>query len=113
MPLFSRWTRPLRFTTLATRANTPQPIACDELLDHYGPGGSVLLIADGVPVDADQICAANLSDRPGGSLCVVEPGKIAIDPELGRIQYRRRRAAAADPAPELPLRLSGGDRRRL
>jgi hypothetical protein len=99
MPLFSRWARPLPFTTLLTRANTPQPIARDELLDYYGPSGSVLLIADGVPVDASQICAANLSDRPGGALCVVESGKIAIDPELGRIQY------AADVPPPQTLRL--------
>jgi hypothetical protein len=99
MPLFSRWARPLPFTALLTRANTPQPIARDELLDYYGPSGSVLLIADGVPVDASQICAANLSDRPGGALCVVESGKIAIDPELGRIQY------AADVPPPQTLRL--------
>ena len=99
MPLFSRWARPLPFTTLLTRANTPQPIARDELLDYYGPSGSVLLIADGVPVDASQVCAANLSDRPGGSLCVVESGKIAIDPELGRIRY------AADVPPPQTLRL--------
>ena len=46
-----------------------------------------MLTADGTPVEASRIYAANLSDRPGGSWCTVASGKIAIDPELGRIQY--------------------------
>jgi hypothetical protein len=87
MPLFSRWVQPARFASLMTRVNAPDPIARDELMSFYGPDASVLLIADGVPVDVSQICPANLSDRPNGAWCTVAPGKIAIDPELGRIQY--------------------------
>ena len=91
----------------------PQPIGRDELLESfYGPAGGVLLIADGVAVDADQIYCANLADRPGGSWCRVAPGKIAIDPELGRIQF-----AADVPRPqsllvyysyEFPAAIGGG-----
>jgi hypothetical protein len=99
MPLFSPGTRPPAFTALATRATTPLPIARDELLYYYGPGAGVQLIADGLPVEASEVYAANLADRPDGSLCVVPSGKIAIDPELGRIRY------AADVTPPQSLRL--------
>jgi hypothetical protein len=42
------------------------------------------LIADGVPVPLSQIICANLSQP-----CTVRDGKIAIDPERGRIQYAK------------------------
>src|SRR5262249_37877437 len=53
----------------------------------YGSSASILLIADGTPIDCSMICCANLADRPGGSWCSVPSGRIAIDPELGRIQF--------------------------
>jgi hypothetical protein len=87
MPLFSPLSRPDSFAALLSRANVPQPIARAELLSFYGPTGAVALVADGVPVAASTVYAANLADRPGGSWCVVSAGKVAIDPELGRIQF--------------------------
>ncbi len=101
MPLFSQ--PPLRssFGGLTSRVNVPQPIdryefnkslqSCNKPSSDgpvfYGPSASILLIDEKGPIDCSQIICANLSDRPGGSWCKVPNGKIAIDPELGRIQY--------------------------
>ncbi|QAU23612.1 hypothetical protein EO087_06130 [Dyella sp. M7H15-1] len=89
-PLFSQppvMTAP--FSRLNTRVDVPQPIGREEFARRmsafYGP--SLMLYADGVPVDIGMIRCANLADRPGGAWCTVAAGKIAIDPELGRIQY--------------------------
>jgi hypothetical protein len=87
MPLFSKRALPPSFSSLITRADVPQPIGRHELAKFYGPDASILLIADGVAVDASQVICANLADRPGGAWCTVASGKIAIDPVLGRIQY--------------------------
>ena len=86
MPLFPG-TRARAAFSPTTRLDVPQPIGRHELSSFYGPAASILLTADGTPVDASQIYGANLSDRPGGSWCTVASGMIAIDPELGRIQY--------------------------
>jgi hypothetical protein len=90
------------FTRLNTRLDVPQPIGRDEfarhLQDFYGP--SLRLWADGVAVDVAQICCANLGDRTAGAWCTVAAGKIAIDPQLGRIQY------AQDLTPPQSLRVS-------
>jgi hypothetical protein len=101
MPLFSQ--PPLRssFSGLTTRINVPQAIdryefgkslkACGQPSAKgpifYGPSASILLTGDNGPIDCSQIICANLSDRAGGSWCTVPKGKIAIDPELGRIQF--------------------------
>jgi hypothetical protein len=112
MPLFSQPPGRTAFSSLTTRLDVPQPIARRELSAFYGPSASVQLTADGVPVDPSQICCANLADRPSGSWCTVAPGKIAIDPELGRIQF-----AADVPLPQsvrvryaygLPAEIGGG-----
>lgn len=104
MPLFSRPAIRSSFSSLTTRADVPQPIDRYEfrtqLNAFYGPGQSLELVADGVPVDASQIVCANLEDRPGGEWCNVAAGKIAIDPELGRIQF------AADLRLPVSLRLN-------
>lgn len=101
IPLFSQ--PPLRssFSRLTTRIDMPEPIdryefgkslkasknPASNVPVFYGASASMLLTADGVSIDASQIVCANLSDRPGGSWCKVPAGKIAIDPELGRIQF--------------------------
>lgn len=101
-PLFSLPPTYAAFTHINTRLDVPQPIRRGEferqLSDFYGP--SVMLYADGVVVPATQIYSANLADRPNGAWCKVAAGKIAIDPELGRIQY------AADLTPPQSLRVS-------
>jgi hypothetical protein len=86
MPLFSPLNLPESFTALLTRDNIPQPIARAELDRFYGPG-VISLVADGAAVAAKQVYPANLADRTGGAWCVVPSGMIAIDPELGRIQF--------------------------
>ncbi len=107
MPLFSQ--PPLRssFSGLMERINVPQAIdryefkqslkKCNLPADgtpvFYRPSAGILLIGDNGPIDCSQIVCANLADRTGGSWCRVPKGKIAIDPELGRIQF----------APDLPL----------
>lgn len=99
------------FAAFLTRDDVPQPVTRAELAQFYGPAGAVLLTADGTDVPVTTVIAANLADRalpaagggssagsgsPGsstgadglaGSWCTVSPGKIAIDPELGRIQF--------------------------
>lgn len=101
MPLFSQ--PPIRssFSGLMTRINVPEAIDRYEFSQSlkncnlpagddpvfYGPSASILLIGDAGPIDCSQIVCANLADRPGGSWCRVPKGKIAIDPELGRIQF--------------------------
>ncbi|MFC4527115.1 hypothetical protein ISN76_10455 [Dyella halodurans] len=101
-PLFSLPPTYPAFTHINTRLDVPQPIRRGEferqLTDFYGP--SLMLYADGVVVPVTQIYSANLADRPNGTWCKVAAGKIAIDPELGRIQY------AADLTPPQSLRLS-------
>jgi len=103
MPLFSvQPGMPTPFYRLNTRLDVPAPIERGEfrrrLTDFYGP--SMVLYGDGLAIEASQICCANLSDRPGGSWCKVPSGKIAIDPELGRIQF------AADLTPPQSLRVT-------
>src|SRR5262249_41177690 len=41
----------------------------------------------GTPGPASEVCCANLSELADGSWCKVASGKIAIDPELGRIEF--------------------------
>lgn len=87
------------FSRMHTRLDVPQPIRRGEFRRQPARfyGASLALVADGVAVPVTQICCANLADRQsatGGPWCVVPPGKIAIDPELGRIQF-----AADLPAP--------------
>ena len=101
-PLFSKPATYAAFTHINTRLDVPQPIRRGEfqrqLADFYGP--SLTLYADGAAVPIKQIYSANLADRPGGAWCKVASGMIAVDPELGRIQY------AADLTPPQSLRVS-------
>jgi uncharacterized Zn-binding protein involved in type VI secretion len=99
MPLFSQPPARASFSGLSTRLDVPEPIDRTEFdrgLRHsrspqfYGASESILLVADGVAVPASQIVCANLSDlAPGGPWCTVPAGRIAIDPELGRIAFAR------------------------
>ncbi|MGD0062297.1 MAG: hypothetical protein ABSB76_02515 [Streptosporangiaceae bacterium] len=86
IPLFSPLNLPESFTALLTRDNVPQPIARAELSGFYD-AGVISLVADGTAVAARQVYPANLADRTGGAWCVVPSGMIAVDPELGRIQF--------------------------
>lgn len=79
---------PLPFTRLMTHADMPKPIMRQSFrrsLTEFYPA-SIELIEDGQPVDAGRIVCANLTET-AGTVCTVSPGKIAVDPELGRIQY--------------------------
>jgi hypothetical protein len=99
LPLFSDPPARASFSGLTTRIDVPEPIDRIEFarsLHHphspqfYGSAASILLIADGVPISASQIVCANLSElTPGGPWCTVPAGRIAIDPELGRIAFAR------------------------
>lgn len=96
MPLFSLPPARASFAGLTKRINVPERIGRTEFArslrdsaapQFYGASASVLLIADGTPVPSSQIVSANLSDRAPGVWCTVSAGKIAIDPELGRIAF--------------------------
>jgi hypothetical protein len=76
------------FSRLMGRPDVPQPIGRREFFKAPGDfyGASLLLIADGIPIDLSQICCRNLSDEHGDRWGCTSAGKIAIDPVLGRIQ---------------------------
>jgi hypothetical protein len=91
MPLFSNPPARASFSSLTTRLDVPQPILRREFYKHledfYGLTKSILLYADGLPLDASQICCRNLSDCPDHSWGCTPSGMVAIDPVLGRIQF--------------------------
>ena len=103
VPLFqSVPEEPQPFAWLVKEEDVPEPIGLrrfSAMLESFYPG-QIALIADGHTVPAGQIVCANLSELEGGAVCTVPAGKIAIDPELGRIQY------AADLEPPLDLRVN-------
>jgi hypothetical protein len=89
MPLFQQPPPPpAPFTRLMRESDAPEPISRHDFAlrtaDFYP--SSIELFENGVPVDVSRIVCANLAETPNG-LCRVPSGKIAIDPELGRIQY--------------------------
>ncbi|PVM82172.1 hypothetical protein [Caulobacter endophyticus] len=78
-----------------TARNVSQPLTrrafAAAKADHYGAGRSLFI--DGVRIDAVNVC--DLSDAKGGDWAhKVAPGKVAIDPQLGRIVF-----GTAPPAP--------------
>jgi len=79
----------LPFSRLVKEADVPEPIRRRRFAAHLGDfyPASLELISNGTPVLRSQIVCANLEPGPGGALCTVPAGKIAIDPLLGRIQY--------------------------
>jgi hypothetical protein len=101
MPLFNLPPARASFSRLTTRLDVAQPISRREFADNlrlarqhpslsafYGPRLAIQLFADGAPVDLQQICIRDLSDAGAGQWngCTAN-AKIAIDPELGRIQF--------------------------
>ena len=102
MPLFSVPPPRTAFDRLSTRLDVPLPIDRTEFCRNTRAfyGSSVMLLADGTPVDVTSIVAANLADAPGQPACTVPSSHIAIDPELGRIQL------AADVPVPLDLRVT-------
>jgi hypothetical protein len=96
MPLFSQPPVRASFSGLTTRIDVPEPIDRYEFAKSlrspnapafYGSSASILLTADGAAIPPSKIICANLSGRNGGPWCTVPAGCIAIDPELGRIQF--------------------------
>ena len=77
------------FSHRTTEDDISMPISRRRLREnidrYYGRG--LQLWADGTFVYGSQIVCANLEPRPDGSRCQVAPGKIAIDPILGKIQF--------------------------
>jgi hypothetical protein len=89
IPLFQQAPpRPAPFTRLMSESDVPEPISrrrfCADTAAFYP--SSIALHADGVLVPVKHILAANLTPVDG-KLCRVPSGHIAIDPELGRIQF--------------------------
>jgi hypothetical protein len=89
MPLFQQPPAPpAPFARLMTELDAPEPISRRDFALHmtdFYPS-SMELFENGKPVDVSRIVCANLVETPKG-LCRVPNGKIAIDTELGRIQY--------------------------
>ena len=103
VPLFNAPAVRTPFTELTTRFDVPQPIRrrefYEELQQFYGKANGLELVADGVAVPWKQICCRDLSDSGNHWGCTPK-GKVAIDPELGRIEF------APDLAPPRQLRVS-------
>jgi hypothetical protein len=89
MPLFNNPQPYASFSRLAGRLDVPQPIHRREFFENpanfYGDNG-IQITVNGTPVDVSQICCRDLSDENGNQWGCTSKGKIAIDPELGRIQ---------------------------
>ena len=100
-PLFQAQTvETVPFAKLMTEIDVPEPIRRRRFarnVEDFYPA-SLELRADGTPVDASRILCANLEPGEGGKVCTVPSGKIAVDPESGRVQY------ASDLVPPLELR---------
>ena len=79
----------LPFTMLTKEADVPEPIRRRRFAKHIGNfyPSDLQLVSDGTAVPVGQIMCANLEPGPGGEICTVPSGMIAIDPLLGRIQY--------------------------
>jgi hypothetical protein len=79
----------LPFTMLTKEADVPESIRRRRFARHVGKfyPSDLQLLSDGTAVAASKIMCANLEPGPGGEICTVPPGMIAIDPLLGRIQY--------------------------
>jgi len=89
VPLFQPATALTAFSSLVQEEDVPEPISLARFsanpADFYPT--SMELIADGKPVPRGQITCANLAEYLDGSVCTVPNGMIAIDPQIGRIQY--------------------------
>jgi hypothetical protein len=88
-PLFTRAEPEIDSTSIAGEINVPAPIRRRALELHrdsyYGVGKSFAISIDDVPVAAERIVAADLTDwkyRPSDQ-------QVAVDPELGRIVLPR------------------------
>jgi hypothetical protein len=105
IPLFNTRADRVSFQRLTTRYDVAQPIGRREFArrkerfysasdtitftadaETLSTGTSIQVILDGVPVDVSQICCQNLSDRGANCWGDTPPGKVGIDPELGRVQ---------------------------
>jgi hypothetical protein len=90
IPLFQATIgKALPFTMLTKEADVPEPIRRRRFARHVGNfyPSDLQLVSDGTAVPVSQITCANLEPGPGGEICTVPTGMIAIDPLLGRIQY--------------------------
>lgn len=94
--LVQRPERENEISHLADPANVPGPITRRYLYDNparlYGTDRSFAVWLDGSLVPADKIAAVNLADSGTGWMRPAPPGKVAVDPELGRL------AVSSDPA---------------
>jgi hypothetical protein len=90
MPLFNAPPPRGSFQGLTTRADVPQPIGRREFHDDpaafYGASQGLVIHVNGVALGLDAICVCDLSDFLGGWGPAL-PGKVAIDPVLGRISF--------------------------
>ena len=86
-PLFNRPVTEQDITHLAEEINVPAPIRRRAFLasktDYYGEDASIFIWVNDAPVPAAEIVPCDLSEwkrRP-------KPGKIAVDPKLGRLAF--------------------------
>lgn len=97
LPLFNRPEPERDIAHLARPENVPLPLTRRQLGEHparhLGPGRSLELVVDGVPVAPgpgqtwdDVVSACNLMDHAGG-WANLPADRIAIDPELGRVAF--------------------------
>lgn len=90
-PLFHRPETEPSITHLATEANVPIPIRRrpfhEQPADFYGSSlaspRDLFLIADGLPIDVSRLQACHL----GGWIRQPDPGRVAVDPLLGRVSF--------------------------
>lgn len=92
MQLHTRPEAEASITQQAKRLNTPVAISRrmlhEYLADYWGQDRSLVIWRDGAAIPIEEIEVCNLSDAPGGGWAHdPAPGKIGVDPVLGRIAF--------------------------
>jgi hypothetical protein len=94
VPLFNQPQTETGATHIAEEINVPDPIrrraAHARTASYYGPGASLLVSRDGVEIALADIVICNLE----GWLHAPDPGRVAIDPALGRLAFPAGEAPA-------------------
>jgi hypothetical protein len=97
LPLFTRTDDELEIASLSSPLEVPLPISRRRLDaamqvatrrgDYYGTARSFHILRDGVAVPPEDICVCNLEDDGVTWAHIPDDGKVAVDPERGRIAF--------------------------
>jgi hypothetical protein len=106
LPLFTRFDDEQEIETLSRPIEVPLPISRRRLdaamkdparrAEYYGADRSLHVLRDGVAVPPEELCICNLEDSGAGWAHMPDDGRVAVDPERGRIAFPSDVAAPAN-----------------